>query len=94
MGFCFPLIFFVVAYIDNAFLSMCAVLVSIIFVSLLDFVHKESFQDVFQSPFSLILMFRELLELLMFSIATYSLPQSEDIIVVVVIVVIIIVSLI
>ena len=56
LGFYFTLIFFIVAYIDNAFLNMCAVLVSTILVSLLGFVYQEFFQDVLQFHFSLILM--------------------------------------
>ena len=47
-------------------------------VPLLPFVYQEYFQDVLQSPFSLILMHQQLLEFLLFLIATFFLPQSED----------------
>ena len=62
---------FIVAYIDNAFLSMCA-------VPLPGFVYQTYFQDVLQSSFSLILMHQQLLEFLLFLIVTFFLPQSED----------------
>ena len=68
-----------VASIDNVFLNMCSVVVSTIFLYLLGSVYRESFQDVLQFPFSLILMLQQLLELLTFLIATFFLPQSEDI---------------